>query len=128
MMKISSLRTSKKQIWELTEFVKLVKRTDKCNSSVCLQRSYLQLHSLTLTFQIICFYLLQWKPFENNEKSFLVHITALCVLEIYPSLSWLFGCLEKQFDKVAMVNFKIYDVRIWTPNKYNTHIAQYLKN
>ena len=128
MMKISSLRTLKKHLRILAEFVKLVKRTDKYNSSLCLRRSYLQLHSLTLTFQKICFYLLQWKPFENDEKCFLVHVTALFVLEVYPSMSWLFGCLEKRFDKVAMVNFKIYDVTIWTSNNYNTHIAQYLQN
>ena len=35
--------------------------------------------------------------------------------------------VEKRLDKKDMVNFKIYDVPDWKTNKYNTHIAQYLK-
>ena len=51
----------------------------------------------------------------------------LFVLEIFPCLSWLFGYLEKLFDKKAMVNFKIYDVTDWRINNYNAHINEYLK-
>ena len=52
---------------------------------------------------------------------------ALFVLKIFKFLYWLFGYIEKRFDKKAKVNFKIYDVADWTTNNYNTHIAQYLK-
>ena len=46
----------------------------------------------------------------------------------YTFLSWLLGYVEKRFDKKVKVNSKIYDVTDWTTNKYNKHIAQYLKN
>ena len=52
---------------------------------------------------------------------------ALFVLKIFPFLSRLFGYVEKRLDKIAMVNFKVYDVTDWTTHNYNTHIAQYLK-
>ena len=39
-------------------------------------------------------------------------------------ISWLFGYAEKQLDKKAMVNFKIYDVTGRTKSNYNIHIAQ----
>ena len=37
-------------------------------------------------------------------------LKALFVLEIFSFLSWLFGYAEKQLDKKAKFNFKIYDV------------------
>ena len=40
---------------------------------------------------------------------------------------WCFGYAEKRLDKKTNVNFKIYEVKDWTANNYNTHIAQYLK-
>ena len=48
-------------------------------------------------------------------------------LEIFTFLSWFFGYVEKQLDKKAMVNFKIYDVTGRETNNYNAHITQYLK-
>ena len=63
----------------------------------------------------------------ENDFYFLLKLKALLVLEIFTFLSWLFAYVEKRFDKKAMVNFNIYDVTDWTSNKYNTHIAQYLK-
>ena len=39
-------------------------------------------------------------------------IKAFFVLEIFIFLSWLFGYVEKRLDKKAMVNFKIYDIRL----------------
>ena len=36
-------------------------------------------------------------------------------------LSRLFGYTRKQLDKTSKVNFKIYDVRNWKTNNYNTH-------
>ena len=38
-------------------------------------------------------------------------------------LSWLFGYVEKRFDKKALV----YDVTNWATNNYYIYIAQYLK-
>ena len=49
------------------------------------------------------------------------------LLEKFEFLSRLFGYVEKQLDKVAKVNFKIYDITDWTANNYNTHFGQYLK-
>ena len=40
-------------------------------------------------------YLLQWKPFKNDEKCFLFHVKVPFVPEIFEFLSWLFGHLEK---------------------------------
>ena len=37
-------------------------------------------------------------------------VKALSVLEIFKFLSWFFGCVEKQLDRKAKVNFKLYDV------------------
>ena len=37
-------------------------------------------------------------------------LKAVFVLEIFSFLSWLFGYAEKQLDKKAKFNFKIYDV------------------
>ena len=78
------------------------------------------------TFQEICFYLLQWKPFKNDGKCF----KALFVLEIFTFLSWLFGYfgyVKNRLDKIAMVNFKIYDIADWAANNFNTHIAHYFQ-
>ena len=52
---------------------------------------------------------------ENDEKYWKImleifKLKALFVLEVFTFFSWLFGCVEKQFDKKAMVNFKMYDV------------------
>ena len=54
-------------------------------------------------------------------------LKALFVANIFIFLSWLFGYVEKQFDKEAMVNFNMYDVTDWTANNYNTHITKYFK-
>ena len=35
--------------------------------------------------------------------------------------------VEKQLDRKAKVNIKIYDVSDWVANNSNTHIDQYLK-
>ena len=61
------------------------------------------------------------------ENAFYFMLKANVVLVIFKSLFWLFGYVEKRFDKKAKVNFKICDVSDWTPNKYNTNIAQYVK-
>ena len=44
------------------------------------------------------FYLLQWKPFKNDEKSFLFHLKALFDLRIFKCLFWLSGYVEKRTD------------------------------
>ena len=49
-------------------------------------------------------------------------------------LKYLSFCLEflimykKWLDEKPKVNFKIYDVKTWQINNYNTHVAQYLTN
>ena len=61
-------------------------------------------------------YLLQWKPFKNDEKCLLIHLKKSPCSQ---DLRWLFGYVKK-------VNSKIYDVTIWLTNSCITHIAQYL--
>ena len=68
----------------------------------------------------------QLKAFKSYNKCFLFNIyffisKPLFVLEIFMILSWLFGYTRKQLDKTSKVNFKIYDVRNWKTNNYNTH-------
>ena len=55
-------------------------------------------------------------------------LKTLFILKILTFLSLLFGYVEKRLDKKAKVNFEIYGVTIWTINKYNTYITQYLKD
>ena len=54
-------------------------------------------------------------------------LKALFVLEILKFLPCLFGYVEKWLDKKVKVNFKIYDVKFWETNDYNTHIIQSLR-
>ena len=71
--------------------------------------------------------LFQWKPFKNDEKCFLFHVSSSfhsCDIYIFVLTFWL---LEERFDKKAMVNFKVYNVADWTANNYNTHITYYFK-
>ena len=46
---------------------------------------------------------------------------------IFTVLSELSGYAEEHLDEKAKINLKIYDVKDWTTNNYNIHIAQYLK-
>ena len=62
----------------------------------------------------ICFYLLDWKVFQNDKKCFLLMLTDLFVLEVFKFVSWLFGYAEKRLHKKQKVNFKIYDATDWT--------------
>ena len=61
------------------------------------------------------------------KNAFYFVLKALFVLGTFTFLSWLFVCVEKRLNKKAKVNFKIYDVKNWTTNNYNTHVAQYFK-
>ena len=56
------------------------------------------------------------------KNAFYFVFKALFVRQIYTFLSRIFGYAEKRLDKKAMVNFKIYDVIVWTTNNYNTQI------
>ena len=54
----------------------------------CLPHCFVQwndyLQSWTLTFQINCFYLCQWKPFKNDKKWFLFYVkSSFCSWDIY---------------------------------------------
>ena len=66
-------------------------------------------------------------PLKMIKNAFYFMLKALFVLEIFKFLTCLFVYVEKQLDKKAMANFKIYDTTDWTANNYNTHITQYLK-
>ena len=55
-------------------------------------------------------------------------LKAFFIIEIFIFLSWLFGYVEKRLDKIAKVNFKIYDVTDWTANNYNTYIVNILRS
>ena len=54
-------------------------------------------------------------------------LNALFVLKIFIFLSLLFGYVDRRLDKKAKVTCRIYDVREWIRNNYNTHLSQYLK-
>ena len=60
------------------------------------------------------------------KNAFYSMLKALFVLGIFTFLSCLFNYVEKQLDKKAMANFKIYEVAYWTTNNYKAHIAQNL--
>ena len=62
------------------------------------------------------------------RNAFYFMLKTLFVPEIFSFLSWLFGYVQKQLDKKAMVNFKIYDVIDWTTNHYNTDISRSKNN
>ena len=51
---------------------------------------------------------------------FISYYKALLFLKIFAFFSWNSGYVEKQLDKKAKVNFKIYDVTDWKTNNYKT--------
>ena len=57
------------------------------------------------------------------KNTFYFMLKTLFVLEIFTFLSLLFGYVEKQLDKKAMVNFKIFDVTEWETNNNNIYQA-----
>ena len=61
------------------------------------------------------------------KNAFYFLIKASFVIEIFTSLSGLFGYEEKCLHKKADINFKIYYVKDRASNNYNIRIAQYLK-
>ena len=61
-------------------------------------------------------------PLKTMKNAFYFMLKALFVLKIFTFLPLLFGYVEKQLDKKARVNFKIYDVTDWTTNNYNIHL------
>ena len=64
---------------------------------------------------------------SKMKKNAYFMLKALFFLKILTFLSQVFGYLEKQVHKKAMVDFKTYDATDWTTDNYNTHIAQHLK-
>ena len=61
-------------------------------------------------------------PLKMIKNAFYFTLKSLFVLEILTLLFWLCGHIEKRFDWKDKVNFKIYDVIIWSINNCNTHI------
>ena len=74
----------------------------------------------SLTFENICSYL-----FNIIKNAFYFILKALFFLVIFSFLHQLFGYLEKQIDKKAMINFKIYDMADLRKNNYNTYCRLY---
>ena len=66
-------------------------------------------------------------PLKMMNNAFYFILKGPFVLEIFTFLSWPFGYEEKHLDKKIMVNLKIFDVRNWTINNYNIHLAQYFQ-
>ena len=64
---------------------------------------------------------------KNVFYVFYATVKALFVRKLFKFLYWLFGhIIDKQLDKKAKPNYKIYDIN-WETNNYNAHIVQYLK-
>ena len=57
------------------------------------------------------------------KNAFYFTLQALFVLKILK----FFGQVEKRLDQQYKTNFKMYDVKAWETNNFNTHIAHYLK-
>ena len=55
-------------------------------------------------------------------------LKALFVLKYFSFCLEFLIMYKKWLDEKPKVNFKIYDVKTWLINNYNTHVAQYLKN
>ena len=53
-------------------------------------------------------------------------LKAFSILRYLSFVTDFFDYVQKQLDKEAKVNFKIYDVTYWTTNNYNPHIPQYI--
>ena len=51
----------------------------------------------------------------------------LYFLKMSTFLSRLFCHVGKRLDKKAKVNYKSYEIKDWTENNYNKHIAKYFK-
>ena len=64
-------------------------------------------------------------PLKMMKNAFYLMLKPFFVLGIIMFLFSLFGDVEKQLDKKAKLNFKIFDVTDWTINNYNTYIVQY---
>ena len=61
------------------------------------------------------------------KNAFLIHVKSSFRSwnkNIFVLTFWLY---RKQLDKIAKINFKIYDVTDWIAINYNTHIVHYLQ-
>ena len=68
------------------------------------------------------------RPLKMNTNTVCFMLKDLFVLEISKFFSWIFGYVENQLDKKAIVNLKVFDVTDCTTNNYNTNITQYFQN
>ena len=75
-------------------------------------------HRQWILFPFICF---NESPLKMMTNAFYFTLK-LFVFEIFIFLSWSFGYVLKQLDKMAMISFKIYYITDWTKNNYNGHI------
>ena len=66
-------------------------------------------------------------PLKVTKNGFYFALKVLFIYEIFQFLFRIFGHIGKRLDKKAKVNFRIYDATNLITNRYNTHIARYLK-
>ena len=59
------------------------------------------------SFKKIVFIYFNESPLKMIKSAFYFMLKDLLVLELFTSLSWLFGYVEKQLHKKALFNFKI---------------------
>ena len=74
-----------------------------------------------LPFIKVVFISFNESPLKMMKNIFPFMLKTLFVLKIFKFLYWLFGYVEKRFDKKANANFKIYDVTV-IPTKIIIHI------
>ena len=56
----------------------------------------------------------------KNVFYFALKVVFLLKVFVFVTTSW------SRLDKKDKVNFKVYDVKTWFTNNYNTYVAQYL--
>ena len=76
------------------------------------------------------YYILQWEPFQNDEKRFLFYLkSSLCSQDFEVFVLTFRPCRKNGFIRKKKVNFEIDDVPAWLAINYNTYIiVQYLPN
>ena len=94
---------------------------------LCLSFSRVSLEiDVNWLFVIIKSYVkVNFKERNNNNNNNNNNNSPLKMMKIF--LSFLFGHVERLLDKMAEVNFRIFDATDWEIDNYITRIVQYLK-
>ena len=69
-----------------------------------------------------------WKFFKNDKNAFVSSQNIFLLLKFLNFCPHYFGHVGKRIDEKVKVIFKLYDVKDWEINNYNTNIDQYLKS